>query len=306
MPCVQTKETARGNISMKKAIYCKSFRDDFSQLRSLVSDWTVYGNGIPFLVSVPDSDYKELLDSMDVPENVHIITDESFTEDMSLQKWGWLQQQVCKLSVYQTGFADSYFVIDSDAYLIAPIDEGIFGTDEKPNVFYSKIDTKFYEHNGALKKLLLECVDTPDMISPIGDTRDFSEKLATAILEKKEKRNHDMGSYIRSIFSAPVVATQPSQIFHSHILKSMVDRFNAEGVSLSQLIALSPWEFNWYAYYAMACPEFSTAGIRSRVVHFASDESIAYAKSLGIDEEILKRHFCAVQMAARHIETTRF
>ena len=294
---------------MKKAIFCKTYTVDFPRVQQLLASWARLNDHIPFLLSVPEAEYDLLWQQVQIPRGVTVVTDESYLIPGAPSKIGWYQQQVCKLCVHRTGFADSYLMLDSDSYLIAPVPEALFGTPDRLPVVASPLYTKFWSGNAALTRLLLQGEDAPPLTARLGRTDDFATRLAAV---RAAHRADPAASgrareiYIRQLFETRTVATQPTQIFHDVVLKGLSALLETQGMNFYDAIRLAPWEYNWYSYYAMSDPALPTVGIRSPVMHFADDAAVDHARDLGLTEATIARHFCAIQMASRHFDALSF
>lgn len=291
----------------KYAIFCKSFRDDFARLaRLLKSIEETNGSDIPMLISVPEHDIALLSEQINLPNFTKVIPDEQYTIEGEQFSYGWLQQQVCKLSVHRTGFAESYLMIDSDSYVINPVDRSIFYTETHPNVVYAPVSTKYEPWNDALADIILSRDSPCKLPARSGTLTGFASELAAIRAEETPDMHPDeRGAFIPRLFRANNASTQPGQIFHSHILRQLEEFLADHNMSFYDAIRLSPWEYNWYGYFA-ACNNEEVVGVFSPIVHFASDIAISDAREKGITLALLRRHFTAIQMAARHFDTLEF
>lgn len=127
------------------ALYCKSYRTDLKRVIRLAESIRRFNvEGIPFYISVPQSDvllFKEHLGSLDA---VLIADDEIVRASPRLdpiqvaQMPGNLSQQVVKSEFWRLGIAAAYFCIDSDSIFIRPFRAAEFiGPDGIP---YTVID----------------------------------------------------------------------------------------------------------------------------------------------------------------------
>lgn len=293
------------------AYYCKSYADDFPRLRNLLLSLVQIKSEVPLLLSVPAGDLAELRRRVDFPGDLEleIIADEDYLQDPPLDL-GWLQQQVCKLSVHRTQFADSFLAIDSDSYLVAPADLDTFRACGDFKVVHASLFTKYSADNAALIELLLSdrAEEEPTVVQN-GSVTHFLDRFRAA------QRTIDLtptmppwerGPFIPQVFGAVATATQPGQMLHSAILTNLHEFLTANGCTVTDLILLAPWEYNWYAYFAAASPAHRVRGARSPILHFASQEDVDHALSLGIRESHVARRFVAVQMAARHFDALRY
>jgi hypothetical protein len=262
----------------------------------------------PVLISVPEADISQLRSMMPSDGRYSIISDESFVIPGTPFQYGWLQQQVCKLSIYRTEFAKSYIMIDSDTYFIRGIEETIVQC-QNENIVASEIYTKFFLHNGNLINYLNNKGNSAPLIKISGDIDGFDARLAYPSANMKEileKRPTQRGQIINALFAVPNMAFQPSQLFHSRILSEFSTFLGDRGMDFYSCINLSPWEYNWYACFALAKWPMKMTGICSPVIHFAKEEDVLDAKNAGFTVHDFKHRFIAVQMAARHFDGLQF
>ncbi len=71
-------------------------------------------------------------------------------------------------------------------------------------------------------------------------------------------------------------------------------------------LKIAPWEYNWYACFALAKWPGAITCICSPVLHFATEADILDAKKMGFTADDFRRRFVAIQMAARHFEGTAY
>lgn len=293
----------------QSAVYCKSFSDDFDRLKNLIDSFSINNpEEIPMLLSVPEKDLSLLAEKIALPAFITLIADEQYTDTERTFQYGWMQQQVCKLSVHKTGFAKSYLMLDSDTYVIAPVTHSLFYTDGTPNIVYSEVFTKYTPCNERLRTYIMSDEAMGGM--PLGaGTRDgFSQRLLEIrqhLAQEPSMPPDRRGQFINKLFNCKNSATQPGQIFHADILIQLDTFLEQNSMNFYDAIDISPWEYNWYGHFCTTLNE-KVYGITSPIVHFASDAAIDDAKHHGITFEMLKKKFVSVQMAARHFETTAF
>ncbi len=290
------------------AIFCKSFRDDFDRLKNLVDSVVSLRIDTPMLISVPKDDAHLLADAMTLPRNVTVVHDESYVIPGTPFGYGWLQQQVCKLSVYRTEFADSYVMIDSDTYFISDLSPLIPHCRNKSIVSHP-VFTKFQLGNDVLIDYIRQDAGDVEPVTPAGDMKRFDEQIG-AILDNidavSRQKPDERGKLINQLFAAPKLAYQPAQLFHTSILEEFRSFLGKRGMDFYSCIKISPWEYNWYACFSLARWPNHIRGICSPVLHFADDKSVADAKELGFKVEDFQKHFVAIQMAARHFDRVHF
>jgi hypothetical protein len=296
----------------RHAIFCKSFRDDFGFLQRLVQTWSEFASQYPMVISVPRIDRTLLLSRIDFPQNVTIVCDEDYTDADHWKAYGWVHQQLCKLSIFKLDLADSYLIVDSDSYFVAPLRDSHFEEDGRSKIVYSGLYTGFVEWNSKFSHFLQ--TENPDEIAqytteqklPFGSIENFDRNLQEKIrlnLESPNTNLLDKGHWINLVFDIPRgIAFQPGQIFSAKHLGEFHNFLIERGLTFSTLIELSPWEYNWYACWVSAVKQENVFRSTSPILHFPSDEAINYARSIGLTPERIASRFPIVQMAARHTE----
>ncbi len=213
----------------KFAIYCKTYNKDIKEFKRLLTSFNKFNkDNIKFYVSVPAVDF-ELFKEFDCG-NVRLITDESFalkyfeTEKYSRYSTGYINQEICKLAFFETGFAENYFCVDSDAEFIRDFYFSDFMADE--NTPYTVLVQekelsceKFYKRFTAQRKENIE--------------RIFNE---TGLKDRRYR------------------SCQGMQVINSRVMKSLKEDFMAlKGLSYKDLIKISPFEFSWYNAWFQKC-----------------------------------------------------
>lgn len=292
------------------AIFCKSFEDDFYRLRALLNSYEQHCSGIPFILSIPKSQAARLKVDVGLTSSIEVIYDEDYAKPSEVGNYGWFQQQVCKLSIHHTGLAEAYICVDSDAYFVNGLNKDDFFDGSKKRVIYSNLFTKFTPDNALLLSYLLdESFDVPPPPKQ-GKLDGFTERLAVFfewLSASGDTNPIGRSAWINNLFEVPAnTCLQPGQFFHAALLDEFERFFLKHGITLSDLIRLIPWEFNWYGCWATAAAEGVVSRSISPIVHFASDADVAAAKSAGITEEHLRKRFKVVQMAARHFDALTF
>lgn len=303
-------------MSRDYAVFCKSFRDDFPRLGNLIKSWEKHGSGIPMLLSVPRSDIGLLYESFEIPAGVWVISDESYVGSSEHSPYGWMHQQICKLAVYRTRFADSYYLIDSDSYFVSDLTTGDFVDGQgQLRIVASPLSTRYSLNNPLLHKYLGdESVVANATPFPELEREIFLRNLAKARADHKADPSlvaGDRRKYIGEVFTKDGTYNNPlnwgpNPIFHSEILFSMEVDIKEVGMNLRDLIYLAPWEYEWYAYYSMQRYSGPIVPSVSSCVHFAKDTDVEFAKESGVSTDILARRFKAVAMASRHFDLAEF
>src|SRR4051794_22633616 len=164
---------------MRCAVFCKSFRDDFDRLVHLVHSFQHFvAPAVSMLISVPREDMTAAQHLLADQPRVTLVCDDEYTDAAARGMGGWVHQQLCKLSVHRTGFADSYFALDSDSYFIRPFGPQDFCTAEGlPRFVASPVFTVYQPHN-VLFFRVLDGAEIPS--SPVVDAAQARPKLNLA------------------------------------------------------------------------------------------------------------------------------
>src|SRR3954449_5514665 len=94
---------------MQCAVFCKSFRNDFDRLINLVNSFQRFVDpAVGMLISVPRADMTGAQHLLESQARITLVCDDDYTDAAARGMGGWVHQQLCKLSVHRTDFADSY------------------------------------------------------------------------------------------------------------------------------------------------------------------------------------------------------
>ena len=299
----------------KLAIFCKSFRDDFGRIEGLISSWRKYNPEIPFVLSVPRKDGDELPGSVRRAEGISLVFDEDYLGEDNESRFGWLEQQICKLSVGELEISENYYVIDSDSYFINRIDqEKIVGTNQV-NVLATPVDATYTPKNVKLLDYIKNGEGLPGVNVEKADIKELKSRLQSAYdihksgdsLPARERRG-----YLTDIFGDPKdvkgnrLIFTPSPVFNVRILNELHNFLSSQNLNWRDAIYLSPWEYSWYGLFALRGFSEPVCAVHPTCVHFPTSESVRHAVSIGVDESDLARRFCSIAMAARHYDQLRF
>lgn len=210
-------------------IYCKSYHKDLKSFERLFMSYNRFNrDNIKFFLSIPAADF-ELFKKFD-SDNVKVITDESFagmyleTENHPKHPMGYVNQQICKLAFFETGYAKNYFCVDSDAQFIRDFYLKDFMADE----------------------------NTPYTVL-IQDKELSCEKFYRRFTKTRS-------AYIKQIFKEIGLndrryrTCQGMQVLNSKVLRSFKEEYmTVKGYSYKDLIKISPLEFTWYNAWFQKC-----------------------------------------------------
>ncbi|MBE7340232.1 hypothetical protein [Corynebacterium aurimucosum] len=265
---------------------------------------------------MPRSDIGLLYESFDIPTGVWVISDESYVGRSEHSPYGWMHQQICKLAVYRTKFADSYYLIDSDSYFVSDLSTSDFVDGQgQPRIVASPLSTRYSSNNPLLHKYLTdESVVENAKPFPELERETFLRNLSKARADHKANPSliaGDRRKYIGEVFAKDGIYNSPlnwgpNPIFHSEILFSMAIDIKEVGMNWRDLIYLAPWEYEWYAYFAMQRFSGTVVPSVSSCIHFAKDSDVEFAKEEGVSTDTLARRFKSVAMASRHFDLEKF
>ena len=292
-------------MKRSKAIFCKSFHKDLHMLPRLLESCERFAPNLPIVFSVPQKDLSLFKQTTKSFSNAKLIADEEFTPQECHSLPGWFQQQVCKLHVHKLGIADSYLMMDSDAYFISIVGEDVlFDSAARLKVLFSELDSKYDDQNTRLIRFLLDEKVNPDQfLSQRLGSKDVigrvNETIALAAANPSMNSNQRY-AWVNQIFQIEnEIKFQPSQFFHNEILTEMQNFFDNIGVTLTSLIKLSPWEYSWYSCFAFS---LFTGDIRPEnppAIHFPTQNDYKMANDRGIDMSVISKRFSIVQMNGR-------
>ena len=107
-------------------LYCKSYRRDFFRLKRLLASISRYNlDQIPFYISTPEDQYKDLISILGEVKDFYWVSDESIIAanprvpaGIEKTKSGGLSQQAIKSEFWRLGLAKNYVCLDSDCIFI--------------------------------------------------------------------------------------------------------------------------------------------------------------------------------------------
>jgi hypothetical protein len=295
-------------------IFCKSYSRDFAHLHTLIDSFIAHNPAkLGLTLSLPRTDLAKFLDEFgsDIPDVV-VVVDESYCDFDLKQFRGWHAQQICKLSSWRTMRADQYICVDSDCYFIKDIDpEELRPNPNKRHLLYGSflrtVVSEGHDHlvryiNGTLPDFLITFPPRPTGVAcKLADFLRFKD------VDLDNPNAIERSAIPMQVFSVPKwVFYQPGQTFSREILMRLDDFVKSYGITVADLILISPWEYNWYGEFVTSQFYDNVEFRVSPFVHFQNRESIDFTRGRGIDEAQLSNRFLIVQMAAGHIKDLRF
>lgn len=208
---------------MKEFVFfCKSYRNDLKLFIRLVDSFNLFNvDSIEMYISVPEEDIA--LFNKFSSKNITVISDESYAKTYFTEKnyWnlpiGYINQEICKLSFWETGISKNYLCIDSDLYFIKKFYLQDFMFDKKTPYSVLVMD----------KDLIIE-----KHYNEFGKWRQNLIKKIFEYVELDDKR---------------LLTCHGMQVLNSSVLKNMKKfLLNKRNITYKELIEISPYEFTWY------------------------------------------------------------
>ena len=253
------------------ALLLKSYRGDLDYAKRLLASFHEHNvEGLTLHCVVPACDC-ELFDPLR-GDHVQVHAEEDLVGEHLVSKpvgglrVGYANQEIVKLSFWESGLAGNYFCIDSDAKLLRP-----FGA------------TDFMRDATTPYSVLVE---------------DNELKV-----EPRYHREHWVGreKAIRRIMAEvglddPVMRTSHGhQVFSSRVLESFREHFlRPRGWSYADAIAFSPYEFSWYAMWLQMAQPIPIHQREPLVKVFHNEDEHLAAILAGITEADLARAYLGV------------
>ncbi|MCM1264175.1 MAG: DUF6492 family protein [Butyrivibrio sp.] len=206
------------------AFFLKTYSVDYDRTVRLIDTYRKYNAELILLyIACPKTDiylFKNLEGA-----DVHVIPEEDICEEVfvkdSIWSAGYLNQEIYKLSFWETGLCANYMCIDSDAVFIRPFYKKDFMYDDETPYTALKEDNDlradiYYNRlywNGRM-----------DWIEKIGNELDYHPYH--------------------------LLTCHGFQIFSGRVLESLRNDFmRPHGYSYKNLIEIAPYEFTWYSMW---------------------------------------------------------
>ncbi len=211
------------------AMFCKTYSGDFERFQNLINSFNQFNaDNIHMYVSVPEAELKMF--GKFKSNNIELITDESYSTQYTIKKQfngfstGYVNQEICKLCFYETGFAKNYLCVDSDAEFIRNFYISDFMHDE--NTPYTVL---VMDKDLSIEKYY----------------RNYWKERQTQIIKIYNEIGLDDRRYR---------TCHGMQVLNSTVLKSLKEDFMAQkGYTYADLIKISPFEFSWYNVWFQKC-----------------------------------------------------
>lgn len=243
-------------------VFCKTYRNDLKNFKRMIKSFNKYNaQNLLMIVSVPEADL-EVFKGFQT-EIISIITDESYAKKYFTSEKhgglsiGYVNQEICKLAFWESGLAENYLCVDSDAQFIRDFFVEDFMFDEKTPYTILVMDKdlsveKHYQAYWNTRQRLIEKI--------------YDE---VGLKDKRYRTCHNM------------------QVFNSNVLKSLKEDFmNKKNYSYKDLIKISPFEFTWYNAWFQKCqlvPEYAVEPY-FKMFHYRIEYIISRLKGLTLND----------------------
>ncbi len=253
------------------ALLLKSYAADHAYATRLVASFQQNNSeGLTLHCVVPAADLPAFQVLASPTVQVHaeedLVGDHLVSEPVGDLRVGYANQEIVKLAFWETGLAANYFCIDSDAVLLRPFGAADFMRD----------------------------ADTPYTV--LVEDNDLK-------IEPAYYRDHWVGreASIRRIMAEvglddPIMRTcHGHQVFSSVALRSFRDDFlAARGWTYADALALSPYEFSWYAMWLQKARPIPIHAREPLVKVFHNEDQHLAAILTGITDADIARGYLAV------------
>jgi hypothetical protein len=208
------------------AFLLKSYSKDIKYVKNLIHSYNIFNSSkIILYLIVPNHELK--LFSVFSSSTIVILPEESipvsyFQKEVDGISAGYLNQQIVKLAFWKLGLCDNYMCLDSEAVFLRN-----FGIDD------------FLTPTGLPYTVLIE--DRDRQCDPEYYNAQWRER-SSSLLKIQEFLGFDKRMVLQTCHGF--------QIFSSSILKQMENEIlTVNGLTLIDLLEISPYEFSWYNYF---------------------------------------------------------
>jgi hypothetical protein len=204
------------------ALFIKSYRPDLPLVRRFLDSAAKYNRDqIGVFISVPAADVAAFENVARRYAGASVIADDFFElPEVDRKIWGfgsgYISQQLVKLSVQRLAEARNYLVLDSDTYFI---------------------------RNFTITDFI-----TPDGIglTVLAEDRDLMADPAYAPFAVRRPMKIDLIADRLGMPAASRITCHNNTVFQDQVLRDFHDWRLSEGLSLLDLMEISPVEFSWY------------------------------------------------------------
>ncbi|MEY4579514.1 MAG: hypothetical protein RL701_4217 [Pseudomonadota bacterium] len=298
---------------MHLALFSKSFRKDLERFARLLDSVEQYNaDHLPFVLSVPRSD-RALFEDRIGRHRVEWLNDEDVLGREVQQSWR--VQQLVKLYSARVGFADAWFILDSDNYFVRAFGRSDFVSASGEVAFVATalthtLDDRWEQVNEYLRVSKLESATSVGVARTVGDVAAlrgigwYERWLDTLRRPSHDERLLRIPRFFGR--SGPEVHFMPSPIWTRESLISLEKQLlEPRGLTFEDLIRYSPWESVWVGEWELFRGWPGRFTVPPYLVHIRSDQTILRARAAHIDEAQIATRYLGLQLAARHQELPR-
>lgn len=253
------------------ALLLKSYAHDLAYAQRLVASFHAHNpDGLTMHCVVPTSDVRQFLSLAAEDVRVHaeedLVGQHLVTAPIGDLRTGYANQEIVKLAFWETGLAANYFCIDSDAVLLRDIGADDFMRDD--HTPYTVL------------------VEDNDLKAEPAYFRAHWEGREASIRRIMNKVGLD----------DPVMRTSHGhQVLSAKVLKSFRDDFLVpQGWTYADALAVSPYEFSWYAMWLQKSRVIDIHQREPLVKVFHNEDEHLAAILLGITDADLARGYLGV------------
>lgn len=269
------------------AIFCKTCVRDIENLKLLLSSIKQFNkDNIPVCVSISKKE-KDILEPLFISYdmNIEVFYDEDLLKDYTQKSFDnkfynyWIPQQIVKLNLYTTNFAEHYVIIDSDCYFIKEFCINDF-ISEKNIPYISVADAEKGE------KLLVGLVY-------------YAFYKENNVINRVEK--------IQEFFcrKGPKIYIDMPFVYTSEYMKHFIQYLQEKNITVEELIKICPFEMQWYLEFLIYSQlQFIPCGAYFVPIHIETQYQIL--RWLGFDEQIFKKNYIGICMNKGHVKSIKF
>lgn len=243
-------------------MFCKTYSGDLKRVSLMIASFNKYNiDKMSLFLSVPESEL-ELFRQFE-SETIQVVSDESYAGKYFTGKKlhnlpiGYINQEICKLSFWESKFAKNYLCLDSDLLFIRNFHESDFMADR----------------------------DTPFTILIMDKDLAIEKHYHSFWLCRQE--------FIASIYKTIGLedcryrTCHGMQVLNATVLASLKNDFMAKNkYSYVDLIAIAPFEFTWYNAWFQKCGLVREVAVEPffKTFHMRIEYTLSRLRGLDLDD----------------------
>lgn len=285
--------------------FCKSFSEDFHRLKKLIDSFEIFMIGRSIDISIPRKDERAFFDIIGHRICVNLFFDEDYIDIESARLDGWRQQQVAKLCSYRVATSKRYLALDSDMQFYRQLNDHDLPFFDKHTLTASTLWTVAGDFENQNLETFIKNHGTTVLDYPSKSNFVFSldkNNYKTWLAKSKTMSTSEQSQIINQIFGEKKwFFYQPGQILTKDVLLGFHNYLKSLELCFTEIIELSPWEYNWYGEWFVSQYGDTASYLRSCVLHFQTSSAIKrYIEQHGAANLIEK--FPIINYAARHYD----